>query len=626
MNNEIFKFLDENLNYIINNLDTIIINENIDIENYFKSVIFSSSGVRKIFAFDRDENSNSKFISNLDFILTYSVASSYVKFLKENKLLQSNNITIGADSRPTSLLLLLIIYFTFEKHDVNSIFNFILSGPEIMAFAKTSQALDGFFYITASHNPQGYNGFKFGLKNGVLNSDEITKVKKIFNNIFERTLNNSEVLIKEFKFFLYSVKNSISKTFYFNKRASESDYLQFLDEIVFGKNVPLNAKEQFIYDISQSNVYVAAEFNGSSRIFSVDENFMNNLGVNFIKFNDKPGEFVHKIVPEGESLEYAGKKLEEYNSTHDNKIQFIYVPDCDGDRGNIVFHENSSHFVISAQKGFALSVMAEVGYAFLMGIFTQNSKNAVVVNDCTSNMINELLKNLNVKVFRSETGEANVVSKAQELEAQGWNIRIIGEGSNGGNITRPSNTRDPLATLASFLKLLYFNVNGKNIYNFFAEHLNKNTTKEKPGISDYLNLLPSFITTDAFEENAVLILDVQNQATFKEKFEKNFLVSWEQRKNYLLEKYQIAEFKEFNYEGTKEIEGFGPEFRSSEATGGLKIQFYNTNNDPIAWLFFRKSKTEPIFRTLVDIKNGTSDDLNYFTEWLQSLLKQSNKD
>ena len=38
-----------------------------------------------------------------------------------------------------------------------------------------SHRYDGFFYISASHNPIGHNGYKFGVNGGVLSKEEIDK-------------------------------------------------------------------------------------------------------------------------------------------------------------------------------------------------------------------------------------------------------------------------------------------------------------------------------------------------------------------------------------------------------------------------------------------------------------------
>ena len=54
----------------------------------------------------------------------------------------------------------------------------VTSAPEIMAYARK---LDGFIYISASHNPIGHNGIKFGTNDGgVLNAEENAKLVKEF--------------------------------------------------------------------------------------------------------------------------------------------------------------------------------------------------------------------------------------------------------------------------------------------------------------------------------------------------------------------------------------------------------------------------------------------------------------
>ena len=49
----------------------------------------------------------------------------------------------------------------------------VASAPEVMAYARK---LDGFIYISASHNPIGHNGIKFGLNDGGVIDGEKSKV------------------------------------------------------------------------------------------------------------------------------------------------------------------------------------------------------------------------------------------------------------------------------------------------------------------------------------------------------------------------------------------------------------------------------------------------------------------
>ena len=106
--------------------------------------------------------------------------------------------------------------------------------------------------------------------------------------------------------------------------------------------------------------------------------------------------------------------------------------------------------ILKAQEVFSLSVLAEVAYQE----FTGKKNIAVAVNCPTSMRIEEIAGKFNAKVFRAEVGEANVVNLAAEKRHEGFDVRICGEGSNGGTITYPSAVRDPLNTIFAINKLL----------------------------------------------------------------------------------------------------------------------------------------------------------------------------
>ncbi len=79
---------------------------------------------------------------------------------------------------------------------------------------------------------------------------------------------------------------------------------------------------------------------------------------------------------------------------------------------------------------------------------------AIAINGPTSLIIESIATRLGAVVARAEVGEANVVQLADQLRDKGYTVRLLGEGSNGGNITHPSKVRDPLNTLVSLIKLL----------------------------------------------------------------------------------------------------------------------------------------------------------------------------
>ena len=129
------------------------------------------------------------------------------------------------------------------------------------------------------------------------------------------------------------------------------------------------------------------------------------------------------------------------------------MPDCDGDRGNIVYWDEKQKkaVILKAQEVFSLSVLAELTYSIWQHGEEKDFKPAVVVNCPTSMRINEIASALGAEVFRAEVGEANVVNLAREIRSQGYTVRILGEGSNGGTITYPAAVRDPLNTIFALL-------------------------------------------------------------------------------------------------------------------------------------------------------------------------------
>jgi len=103
-----------------------------------------------------------------------------------------------------------------------------------------------------------------------------------------------------------------------------------------------------------------------------------------------------------------------------------YVPDCDGDRGNVVVYDEQTHraMIIGAQEVFSVCVIAELAHLQWSGKIDVDkngnplTKCAVVVNDPTSLMVNEICSCFGVEIHSSEVGEANVVGLAKKLRDQ----------------------------------------------------------------------------------------------------------------------------------------------------------------------------------------------------------------
>ena len=77
--------------------------------------------------------------------------------------------------------------------------------------------------------------------------------------------------------------------------------------------------------------------NGSARTLSIDKTFFAENNINLYPFNDIPGQIIHEIIPEPENLIHCARRMEELQSQGRTDAILGYMPDCDGDRGNIVY-------------------------------------------------------------------------------------------------------------------------------------------------------------------------------------------------------------------------------------------------------------------------------------------------
>jgi len=433
-----------------------------EMQEDLKTFILSASGWRKIFAISKNEEDNTQHISNNDKYFSALIALALAKHLGcvndsdinsniINKKANSKKVVIAIDARPTGVEILDVINRVLLSLNITVMNLYIASAPEIMALSSQDKSIDAFLYISASHNPIGHNGIKFGKNGGVYTKEEsqiladyfikfinnensMKFVKELVSSLDKKILEKSLMDIEQNK--EYSLKNY--RDFALKTSSNYQDIDSYLQEL---KN-----------KINKRPIGVIAELNGSARTLTIDKTFFNELGVKILTVNDKPREVVHPIVPEGENLEMCRSILE--NKFKEDKDFVVgYVPDNDGDRGNLVYIKQSTQKaeILKAQEVFALVVMAELSS---IRKDNPNKKIAISVNGPTSMRIDDICKALDVEVYRTEVGEANVVEKAQDLRDKGYIVRILGEGSNGGNITYPAKVRDPLNTLLSLINIL----------------------------------------------------------------------------------------------------------------------------------------------------------------------------
>lgn len=582
-------------------------------------MILSASGWRKVFSLSGNEQDANPQISDENKILSIAAASVFFDYIKDISKQESPVIAIGIDARPTGPEIADAMLRILVKKGAIIQYSGVTAAPEIMAFAKR---LDGFIYISASHNPIGHNGIKFGTNDGgVLNGTENAKLVKNFLALLE----NEEELKKE-----VAAANSCSandlKSVYKSSDSSKFNslraYENFIKETITGtdnKEYQTDFFQMLQGFIAQKSIGVVCDFNGSARAKCIDKKFFAQNKINFYSINDD--RIAHEIIPEAENLVHVAAEMEKLQAEGHKEVVLGYMPDCDGDRGNIVYWDDKANkaVILKAQEVFSLSVLAELTYSIWQNT-SSDFKPAVAVNCPTSMRIEEIVETLGAKVFRGEVGEANIVNLAREKRAEGYTVRILGEGSNGGTITYPSSVRDPLNTIFAIIKLLLLRENG--LFKLWCDKAGIPYNPEYT-LTDILNTLPKYTTTGVSEPRAILHVNSTNHSELKAKFQKVFEEEFKAKEQELQKKYGIYACEGVITNGTKETRNVTD--YSLSGKGGLKVLFKNEKMEPIAFIWMRGSGTEPVFRVMCDVKGDNPEMEKALLEWESEMIRKADQ-
>ena len=109
-----------------------------------------------------------------------------------------------------------------------------------------------------------------------------------------------------------------------------------------------------------------------------------------------------------------------------------------------------------------------------------------------------------------------------ELRERGNTVRILGEGSNGGNITHPAAVRDPLNTVFALIKLLVLRDEEGSLglfHSWCVRSGQESAYRDDFTLSDILATLPAFVTTSVYENDAMLGIRTKDHGELKRKFQ-----------------------------------------------------------------------------------------------------------
>ncbi len=613
-----------------------------DLDAFLGKLILSASGWRAVFAADGNEESAASAISPAAEVVAAAAASAFADYLIRLNGTAVPSVIVAMDSRPTGPAIADVMARVFLARGLRIQYLFIAAAPEVMAYARSAGTLDpdddgrvhGFAYVSASHNPIGHNGLKFGLVDGgVLPSAEAVPLI----DEFKKRLADADRIETAQRLVAAADPKAVSRVYADSarwKRAAYSAYTLFTREVVTGGTEP--ALQDRVYDriaktVAERPIALVADLNGSARTLTIDRDALTALGIEVETLNGAPGKIAHRIVPEGESLEPCRLALEEL---HRRNPAFVlgYVPDCDGDRGNLVVWDDSIGGArsLEAQEVFALCCVAELAHLVWTGALRYDLKGnsldkaAVAINDPTSMRVDRIAAAFDVDVFRAEVGEANVVGLARRLREKGFAVRILGEGAAGGNITHPSAVRDPIDTVFAILKLLTIRSDetGPGLFELWCD-LSGQSEAYAPDftLADAIATLPAFTTTSAYENEAIMRIRSSDHAALKDRYQGIFLSDWEEKKADLQARFGLCGWDAIAYNGMEERRGLR---RFGDADkGGLKILFSDAAGHPKAYIWMRGSGTEPVFRVMADAAGPDRRIERELLEWQRSMVARA---
>lgn len=343
---------------------------------------------------------NNENLTPIDIVNSIAAFSLLIK--ENNPNLSDYTVMTGRDGRKSGESILNIVNSVFSSMGINVINCGISTTPTLCWGVLNNKSVAGLM-ITASHNPEEYNGLKFFNSDGeFLSREDVDKLIKYFeHDSFKFSLNDDLGIITKYD-------NLID---------------DHIDAIVNLEILPLK-------DIQSLKLFVVADAINSGGSIALPKLF-ERLSINYKIINsDINGSFSHTPEPLKENLKDLSKKIKE------NNADFGLAVDPDVDRlvffdenGEILGEENTqvycSDFVLSKLKGDTVSTLS------------------------SSNALKDLTLSYGCNYHSTPVGEMNVVKKMKEVNA------VVG-GEGGGGIIYPvlHYGRDALVGIALFLALL----------------------------------------------------------------------------------------------------------------------------------------------------------------------------
>lgn len=326
-------------------------------------------------------------------IADYSVAFS--------SILEDGPIVVGRDGRPSGVWITDVVVGALRACGRSVVVLDMVPTPTVQLVVEKSDAAGG-ISITASHNPEEWNGLKFIASDGVFLDAEGNQ--RLWASL-------------EAPHGLQSAQQRGGIT---HSKTAIQEHLDAILAMPSVKGAPRARGTTVVVDAVNSS--------GSIAVPALLEAF----GYTVVRlYCDASGDFPHEPEPVAENLTFLGESVREHNAA------FGVAVDPDGDR--LVLLDNSGE-PIGEELTIVLATEA---------VLSEGARGPVVVNYSTTRRVDDVAARYGCLTHRAPVGEINVVRRMQQLHAV-----IGGEGSGGVIDPRVHYGRDALVGIGLITSLL----------------------------------------------------------------------------------------------------------------------------------------------------------------------------
>jgi len=419
------------------------------------------------------------------------------RHLKKN--VENPSCSIAYDSRIKSDEFAKVAALILSAHGVKVYLYDALAPVPLLSFAVRHYNTSAGIVITASHNPQAYNGFKvYGSYGGQVTDDEadaiLTEIRSIERFDEVSTISEEEALEKGL---LQYIGEEVLKT--------------YIDSIK-----TLTVKKDMLKENAKNLSIIYTPIHGSGNI--PVRRVLKELGytnVNVVKEQELPdGTFPTAPYPNPENpqvFELALKLAEKVNP------DIIFGTDPDGDRVGVIVKDNKGNDQVLSGNQIGMLIT----YYLLKAMKEENAvpKNGVVIKTIVSTeSVRNITKEFGVELLDVLTGFKYIGEKIEEYKETGEKTFIFGFEESFGYLAGTF-VRDKDAVVASMILCeiaTYYKTKGMTLYDalveiyekfgFFREEIESFTKAGKDGKEQISKCIRYFRDTTLTEIDGVKIL------------------------------------------------------------------------------------------------------------------------